>query len=128
MISTLIRFSLKLWILMVSLYWAHSLFIDHLGFTIPVELLKSCYIFNAFITLVFLLILLIVSKNQPSILGWVFLMTSGLKFLLFLVMIYPSFRGDISESKSDFFTFFVPYVAALSLEIYQLVKILNKEK
>ena len=112
---------------MVSLFWAHSLIIDKLGYFIPEGLLKICYVFNTIIAGGFMLLLLVLSKNQFSILGWGLLLTSGLKFLLFFVFIYPNFQSQPSESKFDFLTFFIPYVAALTLEIYQLVKILNQE-
>lgn len=112
---------------MASLFWAHSLIVDKLGYYIPDGLLKICYVFNTIIAGGFVLLLLLLSKNQSSILGWGFLLTSGLKFLLFLAFIYPNFQSQPPESKLDFLTFFVPYVAALTLEIHQLVKILNQE-
>lgn len=127
-ISTALRFLAKLLTVMISFFWAHSLVMSHFGYSDPRGLLKVCYIFNTLIGGVFLLILLFVSKNQTPILGWVFLSTSGLKFLLFFVLIYPVFQNQVPESKLDFLTFFVPYTAALTLEIYQLIKILNQKE
>ena len=112
---------------MIGLFWLHTFAINHLGLSVQDELLRACYIFNTIIALVFLFLLLFVSKFDPSILGWVFLVSSGLKFLLFFGLIYPSFQDTGLSTKQDFLTFFIPYAAALTFEIYQLTKILNRE-
>ena len=127
-ISTALRFLVKLLVVMVFFFWAHLLIINQSDYSVPGGLLKICYIFNTVIAGIFMLLFLFVSKNQTSILGWVFLLTSGLKFLFFFALIYPHFQSQVSESKLDFLTFFVPYTAALTLEIYQLIKILNQEE
>jgi len=126
-ISTLLKFSAKLLILMTGLFWLHTFAINQLGYTVQDELLRSCYLFNTLIALVFFLLLLLVSKQDPSVLGWVFLLTTGLKFLLFSILIYPSFQADGLSPKQEFLTFFIPYASATTLEIHQLIKILNRE-
>jgi hypothetical protein len=108
---------------MTGLFWFHTFVINPLGFSGQEELLKASYLFNTLITIVFFLLLLFVSKQDPSILGWVFLLTSGLKFL-----IYPSFQAKELSPKQEFLTFFISYAAALTFEIHQLIKILNREK
>ena len=113
--------------LMIGLFWLHTFAINELGLPVQDGLLGACYLFNTIIALVFLFLLLFVSKLEPSILGWVFLVSSGLKFLLFFALIYPSFQDTGLSTKQDFLTFFIPYTAALTLEIYQLTKILNRE-
>jgi hypothetical protein len=47
--------------------------------------------------------------------------------LLFFTLIYPGFQADVLSPKQEFLTFFIPYAAAMTLEIYQLIKILNRE-
>lgn len=126
-ITTLLKFSAKLLLLMTGLFWLHTFAINQLGYTVQDELLRSCYLFNTLIALGFFLLLLLVSKQDPSVLGWVFLLTTGLKFLLFLTLIYPSFQADGLSPKQEFLTFFIPYAAATTLEIHQLIKILNRE-
>ena len=112
---------------MTGLFWLHIFAINLLGFSVQDGLLKACYLFNTLIALVFFFLLVFVSKHDPTILGWVFLLSSGLKFLLFFALIYPSFQSTGLSPKQDFLTFFIPYAAALTLEIYQLIKILNRE-
>lgn len=112
---------------MIGLFWLHTFAINQLGLSVQDEHLRACYLFNTVIALVFLFFLFFVSKHDPTILGWVFLLSSGLKFLLFFALIYPSFQATGLSPNQDFLTFFIPYAAALTLEIYQLIKILNRE-
>lgn len=112
---------------MIGLFWLHTFAINQLGFSIQEELLKVCYLFNTFTVLVFLFLLLLVSKYAPYILGWVFLLTSGLKFLFFFAFIYTSFQTIGQSPEQEFLTFFIPYTAAMTLEVYQLIKILNRQ-
>lgn len=127
MISILLKFYAKLFLLMIGLFWLHNFAIDQLGLLVQDELLKFCYFFNTIIAVVFLFLLFFVSKYNPSIMGWVFLLCSGLKFLLFFKFIYPIYQVIGLSPKQDFMTFFIPYAAASILEIYQLIKILNRE-
>ena len=126
MISSLLKFSAKLLLMMTGLFWLHTFAINPLGFSAQDELLNACYFFNTLIALVFFFLLLFVSKQDPSILGWVFLLSSGMKFLLFFTLIYPSFQIEGLLPKQEFLTFFIPYVAAMALEIDQLIRILNR--
>jgi len=125
-ISSLLKFSAKLLLMMTGLFWLHTFAIYLLGFSAQNELLNACYFFNTLIALVFFFLLLFVSKQDPSILGWIFLLTSGIKFLLFFTLIYPSFQIEGLLLKQEFLTFFIPYVAAMTLEIHQLIRILNR--
>jgi hypothetical protein len=45
----------------------------------------------------------------------------------FFTLIYPGFQADGLSPKQEFLTFFIPYAAAMTLEIHQLIKILNRE-
>ena len=112
---------------MIGLFWLHTFAINQLGLSVQDQLLRICYLFNTIIALVSFFFLLFISKQDPSILGWVFLVSSGLKLLLFFALIYPSFQDTGLSPKQGFLTFFIPYTAALTLEIYQLIKILNRE-
>jgi hypothetical protein len=63
-------------------------------------------------------------------LGFLFIAGSFLKFLLFFIFFYPSFRQDEVISQSEFLSFFVPYFLALVIETYftaVLLKNLEKE-
>jgi len=127
-ISPLIKFSVKLFLLMTGLYWFHIFVINLIGLSVQDGLLKACYLFNTLTGLIFYYLLLIVSKLNPTILGWVFLLTSGIKFLLFFKFISPIFQLMHMSPYQELLTFFVPYTSALSFEIYQLINNFNQKK
>ena len=112
---------------MIGLYWFHIFAINQIGLSVQDDLLNACYLFNTLIGVIFYYLLLFVSKHNPTILGWVFLLTSGIKFLLFFKLIFPSFQLMDLSPYQEFLTFFVPYTFALSLEIYQLINNLNRK-
>ena len=127
MIVLLLRFCSRLLLLIICLFLLHTIAADRFGLSVQGNILKVCYLFNTLITLAFFLLLLFVSKHNPTILGWVFLLTTGIKFLLFFTLIYPSFQRIGMSRAQEFLSFFIPYVAALTLEIYELIKILNRK-
>ena len=65
------------------------------------------------------------SKIKDAFLGWLFFITSGLKFLAFFIIIYPLLILDGAIQKVELVTFLLPYSLCLSIEIQQLSKILN---
>ncbi|MAM16014.1 MAG: hypothetical protein CMC10_01775 [Flavobacteriaceae bacterium] len=85
----------------------------------------TSYIFNFTITIIFFSFLLISSTFNDSSLGWVFFITSVLKFLAFFIIIYPFFKLDNIIQKIELLNFFLPYTLCLTIEIRQLSKILN---
>jgi len=50
---------------------------------------------------------------------------SFLKFGLFFIFIYPSYKLDGDTTKFEFLTFFIPYIACLIIETSDLIKLLN---
>ena len=59
-------------------------------------------------------------------LGFVFLSGSGLKFLLFFLLIYPVFNADGHLSSMEFASFFIPYGLITIMETAALVRQLNR--
>ena len=51
---------------------------------------------------------------------------SFLKFAVFFVVFYPSYKADGDIQKVEFAAFFVPYVLALIVETYFASKMLNQ--
>ena len=126
MISPLFNFPVKIILSMTCLFLLHTFVLRKMGFSVNDEFVMVCYLFNSIVAIFLFLLFFFVSKHNPSILGWVFLLTSTLKFMLFFQLIYPNFQEIESLKKLEFSSFFIPYTTAMSLEIYQLIKILNR--
>ena len=58
--------------------------------------------------------------------GFIFMLSSYLKFGLFFIFIYPYFDKNSTDLTIEFVTFFIPYSACLIVETIALIKLLNK--
>ncbi len=76
------------------------------------------------------IVLYLVERNlkvESAQTGFIFLAGSGLKFLIFFLVFYPTYKADGAMDSMEFATFFVPYVLCLILEVYYLSKQLNNQ-
>ncbi len=58
--------------------------------------------------------------------GFLFLAGSFLKFIVFFILFYPSYKADGSMASSEFAAFFVPYAICLVVETIFTAKMLQK--
>lgn len=62
-------------------------------------------------------------KNQ---IGFIFMAGSFLKFIIFFILFYPSYKADGVMATSEFAAFFVPYAICLVIETVFAAKMLLK--
>ena len=89
-------------------------------------LLKS-YVVNNVLAAVIFTFLFRWRKRHIEKLGFLFMAGTGLKFLTFFIVFYPSFHADGELTKDEFVLFFVPYVLSTLVETVFLARILNRE-
>ncbi len=95
---------------------------------IPVSLstIGFCYLINFIMALVIFVSMLRLAEAKNQYLGFVFLVGSALKFLIYFLIFDPLFKQDGDLTKVEFFLFFIPYLASLGVETFALVKLLRK--
>ena len=125
MVKSIFFFAIRLLIWISGLFLLHILVLHLIGKPLFENFIFTSYIFNFTITIIFFSFLLISSTFNDSSLGWVFFITSVLKFLAFFIIIYPFFKLDNIIQKIELLNFFLPYTLCLTIEIRQLSKILN---
>jgi hypothetical protein len=84
------------------------------------------YCFNYLLTIIFFGVLIYYKERKSEQLGFIFLFSSLLKFILFFFFIYPDIQALNGMKNLGFVSFFVPYSICLFTEIYFLIKLLNK--
>lgn len=89
-------------------------------------ILARCYIFNIFMAALIHRAMIGLKKAHVEKLGFVFLSGSGLKVLLFFLLIYPVFNADGDLSSMEFASFFIPYSLITVMETAALVRQLNR--
>ena len=125
MIGSFFKFTFILSLLLSALFLVHLLILRLLGKLLFDNFILPSYLFNYLITLILFAGLLMSSKIKDAFLGWLFFITSGLKFLAFFIIIYPLLNLDGAIQKVELVTFLLPYSLCLSIEIQQLSKFLN---
>ncbi|MAO71542.1 MAG: hypothetical protein CMD02_03410 [Flavobacteriales bacterium] len=91
---------------------SHLLFLYSLNFSIAI--------------FVYWLVFILRNKQKES-LGYYFLAGTLIKFLVFFFIILPVFKEDEVVTKTEFFSFFTPYVISLFVETKCLISLLNSD-
>jgi len=87
------------------------------------ELINFSYKFNFLFTYILLMILVFFEKKLIHQFGFIFLATGFLKLGLFFLGIKLL---NLEINKSVFLHFFVPYIVCVVVEIFYLVRVLNR--
>ncbi|MDC1028399.1 DUF6168 family protein [Schleiferiaceae bacterium] len=89
--------------------------------------LVNSYIVNHTLAAVIFTFLFRWRQRHIEKLGFLFMAGTGLKFLTFFIVFYPSFRADGELAQAEFLLFFIPYALSTLVETVFLARILNRE-
>ena len=89
--------------------------------------LANSYIVNHILAAVIFTFLFRWRQKHIEKLGFLFMAGTGLKFLTFFIVFYPSFHADSELTRAEFLLFFIPYALSTLVETVFLARILNRE-
>ena len=118
----LFNFHLLLFFILGISFFTHKYSIentDHLPFLYAINASIASFVYWT----VFLL-----RNNSKGYLGYYFLLGTFIKFLSFFIFVLPIFKEDNIVSRTEFFTFFIPYFLSLMLETKSLISLVNSEE
>lgn len=87
----------------------------------------SAYILNTILASVLMCVLLLAKGKLQNNLGYLFLIGSVLKLVLYFGVFSPGFKADGELTRPEFMSFFIPYSIGLIVETGALVKRLNQQ-
>ncbi len=123
--NPILKFTLKLLLLLGLLFMIHIGSLAVVKFSLFENHIIASYIIH-FVLAVFIYAILYIRRiPQHSVLGFLFMAGSMLKFIVFFAIFSPWFKQDGEISKLEFASFFVPYIACLVYESIALSKLLN---
>lgn len=120
-----IKYTFFFLLLLLVVFAAHVGILHALELPLFQDKIIVSYIVNGAMAIIIVLVLYMLRKKYKHQLGFLFLGGSLLKFAVFFIFFYPYFHADDILSRTEFFSFFVPYAASLTLETIFLSKMLN---
>ena len=118
----LLNFHLLLFFILGISFFTHKYNIDN------TDHLLFLYAINASIAIFVYWTVFLLRNNSKSYLGYYFLLGTFIKFFIFFIFVLPIFKDDNVVSKTEFFTFFIPYFLSLMVETKSLISLLNSEE
>ena len=119
------KFTISLILVLSVSFGIHLLILKGLSFPLFENKIVLSYIINALLAFVIFLSLFKLKDKYQTQLGFLFLFGSALKFIVFFIVFYPSYKADGDINKLEFAAFFIPYSLSLILETIFLSKLLN---
>jgi hypothetical protein len=118
----LLNFHLLLFFILGISFFTHKYSIDN------TDHLSFLYAINASIAIFVYWTVFLLRNNNKGYLGYYFLTGTFLKFFIFFIFVLPIFKEDNIVSRTEFFTFFIPYFLSLMVETKSLISLLNSEE
>ena len=123
----IVDFCLKLAVALSIIFGIHIAILSFLKIYIFGNLMIPSYFVNYFLAAAIYILLIKLKKKYSHLLGFVFMIGSFLKFLVFFIFFYPIFKLDGTITTVETTSFLVPYFSCLIVETYYLIKLLNRE-
>ena len=117
----LLNFHFLLFFILGISFFFHKYSIDN------TDHLPFLYAINASIA-IFVYWIVFLLRNNKGYLGYYFLLGTFIKFFIFFIFVLPIFKEDNIVSRTEFFTFFIPYFLSLMVETKSLISLLNSEE
>ena len=121
-------FSIRLILTLSIVFGVHILALNLLEFPLFENLILESYLVNVVLAFVIYLAMFKLKDTQPNNMGFIFMMGSLVKFGIFFLMFFPSYKLDGAMTSLEFSSFFIPYASCLVLETVTLSKLLNNLK
>ena len=118
----LLNFHLLLFFTLGISFFFHKCSVDN------TDHLPFLYAINASIAILVYWIVFLLRNNNKGYLGYYFLLGTFIKFFIFFIFVLPIFKDDNIVSRTEFFTFFIPYFLSLMVETKSLISLLNSEE
>lgn len=123
----IIDFCLKLAVALSIIFGIHIALLFFLKLYLFGNLIIQSYLVNYFLAVAIFILLIKLKKKYTHLLGFIFMIGSFLKFVIFFVFFYPIFKLDDTITSVETTSFLVPYFSCLMAETFYLIKLLNNK-
>lgn len=122
------RFIILLTTIVTAVFILHILVLNYSNLPLFENKIILAYLLNYLLALGIYFLLYFYRFKLKDQLGFLFMGGSFLKFILFFIFFYPSYKSDGNINTLEFASFFLPYLICLIIETSALVKLLKNLK
>lgn len=105
-----------------AMHWLTLLLFD---IELSIGSLFYSYSINSLMAIGVIILIFSLKRKLSQQLGFVFMISSLLKFFIFFLLFYPKYNADDMITKIEFVIFFIPYAVCLTTECVILSRFLN---
>ncbi len=124
--SPTFKFIISIAISLALAFGVHLIILYNLNFLLFDNLIIPAYLINLFVAIGIYLGLYHFKKKYKELLGFLYLGGSFIKFIIFFIVFYPSYKLDGEMDSLEFAAFFVPYSISLFIETFGVINFLKK--
>lgn len=121
-----LRFSLLLLLALGLVFGIHLIVLNGKGLPLFDNKIILAYLVNYLLAIFIYGILYLLRNRMTAQLGFLYMGGSFLKFILFFIFFYPSYKSDGMITTAEFASFFIPYGISLIFETLGVIKFLKK--
>ena len=121
-----LNFISTLTISLIPIFGLHLLILNYFKTSLFEAKIILAYVVNYLLALGIYFLLFTFRIKLKNQLGFLFMVGSFLKFIVFFILFYHSYKADGVIDKQEFSAFFVPYITCLIIETLALVNLLKK--
>ncbi|MFT7071319.1 hypothetical protein [Patiriisocius sp. Uisw_017] len=120
-------FLLGLFIILCFTFGLHLLVLSLLELPLFENRIIPSYLINYLLAVLLFVLIQSNINKQSNNTAYIFMLGSGIKFVVFFTVFYPFYQEDGTMEKTEFAAFFVPYATCLIVEVLFLSKQLNNQ-
>lgn len=124
--SFVFKFILSLLFSLLLIFALHITFLNYQDQLLFENKIIEAYIVNFLLAVTIYIGLFLLEKKYKEQLGFLYMGGSFLKFIVFFILFYPSYKSDGQLTSYEFMAFFLPYVISLIFETLGVIKFLKK--
>lgn len=114
-------------VLLILIFGAHVFILHYTNNALFGNQIVASYLINYALAVVVLLVVEKTLNKNSAQAGFVFMAGSALKFLVFFLVFYSTYKEDGNMETIEFTAFFIPYAICLITEVIYLSKQLNNQ-
>ncbi len=126
MTNQIIKFIITFSLSLLVVFAIHIFYLNIQNLPLFDNKIIEAYVINFLVAIAIYASLYLLKNKYKEQLGFLYMGGSFIKFILFFIFFYPSYKLDGQMSSLEFGAFFIPYVISRIFETLGVIKILKK--